>query len=247
MFGPFSLGEGFKKYFEVVHATDEATRNCVYRIRHEVYCEDLQYEPLNAEGKESDGFDHHSLHCLLRKSDSAHDLVGCSRLVLAQQDGEDFELPFERVCVDSIDRAIVDPARLPRKRIAEVSRLAVRGPYRKRKNERNTSLSINRDDFGTAEQPRFPYIPVGLYLGTLAIAHRREIDTLFVLTEPRLATHFARIGVKIVPIGSPIEHHGLRLPSVMHVPEIVSELRTFIRPIWTAINEQIDRHAKQSR
>ena len=245
MFGRFSLGEGFKKHFEVMHAADEPARSSVYRIRHEVYCDDLQYEPKRANGEESDGFDRHSLHCLLRKSSLEHDLVGCTRLVLAHQQDEDFELPFERLCADSIDRSIIDPARLPRERIAEVSRLAVRGRYRQRKNEKGTSLSLQREDFGSADQPRFPYIPVGLYLGTVAIAHRHGIDTLFVLTEPRLADHFAKIGVKILPIGSPIEHRGLRLPSVMNVPEIIAGLRIFIRPIWQAINDQIDAHAKQ--
>ena len=32
----FSLGEGFRKYFEVVSAFDEDTRNDVFGIRHEV-------------------------------------------------------------------------------------------------------------------------------------------------------------------------------------------------------------------
>src|SRR5580698_3828433 len=110
MFGRFNLGEGFKKHFEVMLAADEPMRNNVYRIRHEVYCEDLQYEPQRADGLESDNFDSHSLHCLLRKSSEEHDLVGCTRLVLARQQDEEFELPFERLCADSIDRSIIDPS-----------------------------------------------------------------------------------------------------------------------------------------
>lgn len=45
------------------------------------------------------------------------------------------------------------------------------------------------------------HIPVGLYLGTIEMAALHGIDTLFVLTEPRLAGHFSKLGVKTRQIG----------------------------------------------
>jgi N-acyl amino acid synthase of PEP-CTERM/exosortase system len=233
-------GERFRQYFEIVPGVTDQIRDDVYQIRHEVYCEDLRFEPLRSDRREVDEYDSHSLHCLMRRSDASRDLVGCTRLVLAQVDGVDYELPFERVCERAIDRSVLDPARLARHEIAEVSRLAVRARYRQRRHEAQLPISLATEDFGTAAQPRFPHIPVGLYLGSMAIARRAGIKLLFVLTEPRLAQHFSRLGVHIRPIGTPVEHRGERLPSVMCIDEIIDGLRRTVRPVWDAINEQID-------
>jgi N-acyl amino acid synthase of PEP-CTERM/exosortase system len=233
-------GERFRQYFEIVPGIIDEIREAVYQIRHEVYCEELHFEPVHPDHRETDDYDHHSLYCLMRRNDDSHEPVGCTRLVLAQKDGVDYQMPFEHTCADSIDRSLLDPAALPRHQIAEVSRLAVRSRYRQRKNEARTTISLTNEDFGTPTQPRFPHIPVGLYLASVAIARRHGLKTLFVLTEPRMAQHFSKLGVLIQPIGNAIEHRGARLPSVMHVDEIIRGLRPLMRPIWRIINEQID-------
>jgi N-acyl amino acid synthase of PEP-CTERM/exosortase system len=236
----FSLGEGFRRYFEVAAAFDEAGRNDVFGIRHEVYCEELGFEPVRADRRETDDYDRHSLHCLLRSVDDAHTLVGCNRLVLARPEDPDHPLPFERFCAATLDRSIIDPAKEARNAIAEVSRLAVRGRYRRRKGETRVPVVLNDEDFGTPNQPRFPYIPIGLYLAVVAMARHEGIETLFVLTEPRLAEHFAKLGVKITRIGGPIEHRGTRVPSMMEVSSIIKGLRFFMKPIWRVIDEEIE-------
>lgn len=110
---------------------------------------------------------------------------------------------------------------------------AVRRAYRRRKGEaRTTANSIEDGDFGTKAQPRFPYIPVSLYMGAIAIAARQGIDTLFVLTEPRLASHFAKLGVRITRIGGPIEHRGTRIPSMIDVRDVIDNMRLLMRPLW---------------
>jgi N-acyl amino acid synthase of PEP-CTERM/exosortase system len=244
----FSLGEGFKKYFEVATAFDETGRNEVFGIRHEVYCEELGFEPVRPDRMETDEYDRHSLHCLMRTSTEPVNLVGCNRLVVARPEEPDYPLPFERTCAATLDRSIIDPARLPRGSIAEVSRLAVRHHYRRRKGETKSALALSDDDFGTKDQPRFPYIPIGLYLAIVALAKREGVETLFVLTEPRLADHFSKLGVKITQIGGPVEHRGIRVPSMMDVNAIVKNLRFFVKPIWRVINEQIDEgYAKTGR
>jgi len=236
----FSLGEGFRKYFQVEPAFNDELRNAVYGIRHEVYCEELAFEPVRPDRRETDDYDRHSLHCLLRSSTNPATLVGCNRLVLARPGEPDFPLPFEHTCRATLDRSIIDPARLPRHTIAEVSRLAVRAQYRRRKGETKTALALSDDDFGTKDQPRFPYIPIGLYLAVIALAKREGVETLFMLTEPRLADHFAKLGVRITQIGGPVEHRGVRVPSMMDVNEVIAGLRFFVKPIWRVVVEEID-------
>ncbi len=236
-----SLAHGFRRYFRIDTALDEALHDDVYRIRHEVYCEDLGFEPIRPNGRETDVYDAHSIHCLLRTVDAPHERVGCARLVLTNPHSPRDPLPFEYACAEALDRSIIDPASLPRDRIAEVSRLAVRRTYRRRKGEAHSTVNrIEDDDFGTKAQPRFPYIPVSLYMGSIAIAARQGIDTLFVLTEPRLASHFAKLGVTITRIGGPIEHRGTRIPSMIDVQEVIANMRTLMKPLWREVLAEIE-------
>ncbi|MDD3352497.1 PEP-CTERM/exosortase system-associated acyltransferase [Zoogloea sp.] len=239
LFDRFSLGEGFKRYFEISAAFDSGRRDEVYGIRHEVYCEELGFEPVRPDRRETDEYDAHSLHCLMRTSTPPNALVGCNRLVLARPEDPDYPLPFERTCAATLDRSIIDPAKEDRHSMAEVSRLAVRAYYRRRKGETRSPVTISDEDYGSRDQPRFPYIPIGLYLGVIALAKQEGIETLFVLTEPRLADHFAKLGVKITQIGGPVQHRGTRVPSMMNVDSIIKGLRFFVKPIWRVVDEQI--------
>ena len=149
-------------------------------------------------------------------------------------------LPFERLCGTSIDHAVVDPARLDRRKIAEVSRLAVISRYRRRRGEQKVPLGIDESDFGTPDRPRFPYIAAGLYLGMVAQARHHGIETLFMLTERRLAKQLSRLGVSLQTIGAPIEHRGLRYPSMMSVEEVIDGLSFFVRPLFAVIAGEME-------
>jgi N-acyl amino acid synthase of PEP-CTERM/exosortase system len=234
-----NLAVGFRKYFTAVPALTDALKHSAYRIRHDVYCRDLGYEPVRPDGIETDAEDAHSMQCLLR-SNADGIYIGCIRLVLTDPVDPHRPLPIERLCAATIDRALVDPSALPRDRIAEVSRLAVVGAYRRRKGEAKRAAVISKSDFGTPDMPRFPYIPVGLYLGMIAQARQHGIERLFVLTEVRLAKHLSRLGVKVQRIGGPIEHRGARVPSMIVVNDVIAGFGVFVRPLFDVIAEQIE-------
>jgi N-acyl amino acid synthase of PEP-CTERM/exosortase system len=120
-----------------------------------------------------------------------------------------------------------------------VSRLAVISGYRLRRGEQGRPVGLTEESFGTRRLPRFPYIPVGLYLGTIELAAAHGIDTLFVLTEPRLAVHFARLGVAIKRIGSAVQHRGARVPSSMSVSGIIGGLNFLVRPLYKEIAKEV--------
>lgn len=232
------LGTSFKRYFEIVPALSDELRDHAYRIRHEVYCEELKYEPERPDRRESDEYDAHSLHCLIR-SLTRGNYVGCARLVLARPGNPRYPLPFEKTCASSIDRSIVDPRALPRDAIAEASRLAVVSRYRQRRGEQDRPYTLTDESFSGRPMPRFPYIPVALYLGTLALAALHGIETLFVLTEPRLASHFATLGVEIKQIGAAVAHRGTRIPCMMSVSSIIEGLNFIVRPLYRVIAEEV--------
>lgn len=234
------LGATFKQLFELIPALDDATMDQVFRIRHDVYCRDLGWEPMRPDGRETDEFDRHSVHCLLRRRETAEP-VGCTRLILARPEDPGFPLPFESSCIDALDRHLVDPSHLPRQTMGEVSRLAVVGQFRQRKGESETPASMNDSDFGgSGPRTRFPFIPVSLYLGAAAIALRCGVEHVFVLTEPRLASHFVRIGFDIRAVGRTIEHRGERVPSLLSSSKVVAGLRPLIRPMYQVIEQAVD-------
>jgi N-acyl amino acid synthase of PEP-CTERM/exosortase system len=237
---------GFRKYFTAVPAVTDELQRAAYRIRHDVYCRELSYEPLRADELETDEYDAHAAHCLL-KSKANGEFVGCIRLVFARPDDPSYRLPFERMCGAALDRSIVDPARLQRDTIAEVSRLAVISAYRRRQGERTSPGSVTRADFGTRKRPRFPYIPVGLYLGMIVLARRHGIETLFMLSEARLAGHLRRLGIRLQSLGPPVEYRGLRSPSMMSVSSIVAGLSPFVRPMFELVSNEIEECCSSSR
>jgi N-acyl amino acid synthase of PEP-CTERM/exosortase system len=238
--GILNLGTTYKKYFEVLPALTDELKDEVYRIRHQVYCEELKFEPERPDKRESDEYDAQSKHLLIRSVQTGQ-YIGCTRIVRARADDPQPLMPFEKSCEQAIDRSIADPRNLPRNSIAEISRLAVIAAYRKRKGDSKAPISISENDFGTFVQPRFPYIPVALYLGTLELARLSGIDTIFVLTEPRLASHFRKLGVDIQPIGSPIEHRGKRVPSMMSASRILNGMRFFFKPLYRTIASEVAR------
>jgi N-acyl amino acid synthase of PEP-CTERM/exosortase system len=236
-----NLGDAFKKYFEVVPAMTSELKDHVFRIRHNVYCEELKFEPVRPDGRETDAYDEHSLHCLLRSVNTG-EFVGCTRLIRTRPEDPYYPLPFERTCSETLDRSIIDPQNLPRHKIGEVSRLAVLSTYRRRKGEQGSVTGLSDESFGDAARPRFPYIPVGLYLGIIELSLQHGIDTIFVLTEPRLASQFARLGVKVERIGGAVTHRGERIPSMMNCRSIVDGLNFLTRPLYKVIASEVEHH-----
>lgn len=233
-----NLQQGFKRYFDVAPAVSDDLQDQAYGIRHRVYCEELGFEPVREDRRERDPYDARAMHVLVR-STKVDRFVACARLVRVDPDDPSSLLPVEKTCAHTIDRSILDPAKLPRDSIAEISRLAIVPEFRKRKGEQHTAIAVSEADFGKVDLPRFPYIQVSLYLGAIALAKQLGVETIFVLTEPRLASHLWRLGVRIRRIGGPVEHRGERVPSTMAVSSIDQNLPRSVRPLWQLICEQI--------
>jgi len=214
----------------------------VFRLRHQIFCEEFQLFETRPDGMETDDFDRHSLFLLLRSARTSEP-VGCVRVVMTDPDSPRSLLPFEKACGSMLERIVLDPGKLPRNSIGEVSRLGVAAKFRRRKGEQKTPAPLADDALHldpVAPNPRqFPYILVSLYLGSIALAEYSSINTLFTFTELRLVTHFAKLGVPIKPINSPIDHKGVRLPCVLDVRETIESFNPFVRGVYNEIKRQI--------
>jgi len=241
-----NLSKSFKSYFEIVPALTNTLRNEVFRVRHQVYCEELQYESIQANKLEIDEYDSHALHLLIRNTQT-NEFIGCTRIIRPQSENPSYLLPFEKLCAEALDRSIINPSQFPRHNIGEVSRLAVISSYRRRRGDSNRAINISEEDYGTLNQPRFPYIPIALYFGTVELARINNINYLFLLTEDRLANHFKKLGADVQVIGNSIEHHGKRVPSMLNVNQIISDIRFIFRPLYHQISTDIKKHIALSK
>lgn len=238
--------DGFSKYFEILPAIGDSEKAAAFRIRHSVYCEDLGWEAVRPDGMETDEYDAHALHCLIR-SRATGDYIGYVRLVRAAPDNPHAPLPFERTCGPALQRSLLDPATLPRNRIAEVSRLAIVGQFRRRRGEKHTPAGTIEESESGNQQPRFAWLLIGLYMGVFAIAARHGLEHLFLLSEPRLARHLNKIGITNTQIGQPTEHRGSRVPAVMDVNQVIENLEPLLKSVFTHVNAQLDAYSHAKR
>jgi len=233
-----TISQGYRRFFKVVPALTDELRAENYRIRHEVYCRELGFEQARADGLEADQFDERSLHCLVQ-SVSSGQYAGCARLVLVDPGKPQAPLPVEITCAATIDRSIIDSMAPDRSRIAEFSRLAVVGNYRRRQGEQDKPISFSEEDFGTATRPRQPYLALAVYMGLIALARHYGITTLFALTEHKLAMNLVRLGVNLRQIGEGVEHRGIRIPWIMSVDEIIEGMNFLARALFEVISREV--------
>ena len=194
---------------------------------------------VRADGLETDEYDGQARHCLVRNRASGEH-IGCVRLILAEPNGPRPQLPFETTCAGVLDRSIIDPARIDRNRIAEVSRLSIVGSYRRRRGEESSPGTVQDADFGTPERPRFPYLLVGLYMGVFALADMHGLEKLFLLSETRLARHLNKIGITNTRIGDAVEHRGMRAPAVMDVRQVIDRLDPLLGSVYSVVRSGLE-------
>ena len=107
------------------------------------------------DGHERQTCDAHAAHRSPRANDSGR-CIGCIRLILPNPQDPATLFPFAKTCAATIDRAIVDPAKIDRTRVAEVPRLAVASAYRRRKSDREAAGSISQEDSARPSAPASP-------------------------------------------------------------------------------------------
>jgi N-acyl amino acid synthase of PEP-CTERM/exosortase system len=228
----------FSKHWELVPAVTSELREEAYRIRHNVYCAELGFEPANAEGRERDEYDEHSRHLLIRCMWTGA-WAGCVRLVLRPADRPETLLPSEKICgataVGELDGAFAPSCA----NIAEISRLALAREFR------HARLAPHKDwitpsDLGTTAHAGALYLRLALYLGAIAWADRIGVEALLFLTEPRLAARLRKFGFPFKQVGTPVEHRGTRVLSLAHIDDPILRLPFYMRPIYRAIESEID-------
>ena len=233
----------FSSYLEPMIADTTELKNEVYQIRHNVYCEELNFEPIRENGLETDEFDAFSQYCLIHHRNSGH-YAGTVRLVTPKKEGE--LLPIEKYCLDSITNKELDPRNFPREQVCEISRLAVPKEFRRRQMDNFDGAAtgaINTSTYSDTELRCFPFIAVGLYFTAASLALNKEIKHAYVMMEPRLARSMRFIGIKFDQIGPVIDYHGRRAPYYINQSILLKNLsrgfKTMLVHISRNVNKQL--------
>jgi N-acyl amino acid synthase of PEP-CTERM/exosortase system len=207
------LSSHFSTHLKPIVVTEDALKKISYQIRHQVYCEELNFEPIKADKLEVDEYDEYSLPCMIQHGSSGT-FAGTVRLVCPQKDSE--TLPIIKYCLDGITDETLNPLRFPINEICEISRLAVPKQFRRRQTDNfkgSATGAIDISNYSKEDLRYFPLIAVGLYFAAAAAAlEQGKIKHAYVMMEPRLARSLRFIGIKFKQIGPVVDYHGDRAP-----------------------------------
>ena len=238
-----AISKHFSTFLTPVIASNEELCEEVYKIRHNVYCEELAFEPVREDGMETDDFDAWSQYCMIQHLNTQA-YAGTVRLVTPKKEGE--LLPLEKFCLHSISHPEFTPSHFKREEICEISRLAVPAQFRRRAMDKFAGAAtgaINETTYSEKELRCFPFIAIGLYLTAASLALSQGIRHAFVMMEPRLARSMRFIGIKFVQIGPTIDYHGQRAPYYINAELLLKNLtpgfKYMLKDIQSQVNKQI--------
>jgi N-acyl amino acid synthase of PEP-CTERM/exosortase system len=188
----------FLTTFRVQVADTPALREQAYRLRHQVYCIENQFEPRCADGMERDRFDHRAPHALLfhRHCDLP---VGTVRLILPDPERPAGSLPIHTACPPETMRA----AGLPARHTAEISRFAL---------SRSRLRYLQEAARNEAQDRRvLSFACLGLIGALRHVAVEHGITHTVAVMEPSLRRRLGMIGLPLEPLGAPVLYHGWRV------------------------------------
>lgn len=241
------ISKHFSEYLHAVVAFNNDDKSESYKIRHNVYCDELKFEETKLSGEETDDFDSHSVHCLIKHIPTSS-YAGTVRIVRTNSDTQ--LLPIEKYCISSIDDKSVHPSDFPRHEICEISRLAIPAKFRKRATDKfsgSATGAINEHVYSERELRCFPFIAVGLYLSAASVSQNLGIKHCFVMMEPRLARSLRFVGIPFDKVGPVVEYHGQRAPYYISRELLMNGLSTGFKSMLTMIENDVNKQFKKSK
>lgn len=228
----------FDEYFELIAADTPELKKEVFHLRYQVYCLELKlpgFEPWRFSRElEIDEYDARSVHYLMRHLPSGK-MAGTVRLVLADPKDPNRPFPIEVFAADHFYRSVIDPIKLPRRHVAEISRLVLAKDFRSRKGEHCMAYGTGNNirNIKVPEGRRhFPHPILGLFVAVYRISAEYGITHLYAGMEPTLNRMLVRFGMDLKPIGPDIEYYGPRQPYLGVADRMLAKIHEQRRDVW---------------
>jgi N-acyl-L-homoserine lactone synthetase len=212
------LAEAFDDEFRVVVADTPELRDASFALRHEVYCRELGFEPVRADGLERDAYDERARHYLLGHEPTG-EWAGSVRIVFADDAAGEIGLPFEAAGVRLLDPAPIDLTALPRASIGEISRFTIAAPFRRDRQEPSALL-------GTA------------LIAAAATAHS-GLGSAVCMMKPGLEQRLTTYGIRFTRLSEIVHHRGDRALFHMIPRTTCRNIHPELQGILTAIRSHL--------
>jgi N-acyl amino acid synthase of PEP-CTERM/exosortase system len=219
----------FTKHFSAVKAQTPEEYESAFRIRHEVFCEEIKIFEGNQSRLEHDNYDDYAEQCLIKHNRSG-DYAGCVRLIMPSDDSQ--ILPIEKQGLQYIEDKSVLPSNFNRNEIAEVSRILIPQIFRRRKIDKAAcaaNTGINIDLYDENDVRCFPFIAVGLYMACTAMFENRGKKHIYFMADPRLGKSMQVVGLTMTQIGPEFEYVGRRVPYYIDFENFLKNLKPSFR------------------
>ncbi|ALM90459.1 hypothetical protein AVL56_10705 [Alteromonas stellipolaris] len=229
----------FSRYSLVVAQNNEDRETC-FSTRHEVYCEEMNFEKERSTGLEIDRYDDYSVNCYIKHLPTG-DCAGTIRIIMPAIRNQ--ALPLEEKCIHAIEDKALVPAQLGRTSICEISRLAIPKSFRVRQLKAKAPFKPSgKQKVSKAESvllEHIPYLSLALYFIALSICVEQEMEYAYVLMEPKLARRLKMFGFNFERLGDPIDYNGLRAVYRIKPKSIESELTPALRSFLLRIKNDL--------
>jgi N-acyl amino acid synthase of PEP-CTERM/exosortase system len=230
----------FNEYFEIIDADSPELLRAVFRLRYQVYCIEQRAPGFEAsnypEGMESDCYDRHSAHMLLRHRPSG-DFVGTARLILADPLEPQKLFPTEQHT--RLDPTLVDLKKLSRQDIGEISRLVVVRQFNRRRDELLHAFQKGAtvEKWAPTRHRRFPHPILALAVGIIRMSVTNNVTHWLSVMEPALNRLLGLYGLELDPAGPLIEHHGQRQPYYVDLTKMLDRMRQKHTQFWELVTD----------
>lgn len=224
-----TISRHFSSFFVPVIAKSEKELNGAHKIRHDVFCKELQLFDATRKDFERDNYDNYAKQCLIQHERTG-DFSGTVRLIMPNSQEE--RLPIEDVATQHITNKAYLPSNFKRDEICEISRIAIPKCFRRRRIDQfegSARAVINEETYSEIEMRCFPLIAVGLYMAAAAIAIKEGKKHAFFMVEPRLARSMRYIGIKLIQIGDEFQYVGRRAPYYIAYDDFLQNLSPSFR------------------
>ncbi|SFU69647.1 PEP-CTERM/exosortase system-associated acyltransferase [Halomonas korlensis] len=234
----------FMQEFRFHLAVSKQQKQRIYRLRYEIYCEELAYEdPADRACRlEYDLYDQNALHCLIehRRTGLA---AACTRLVMPEPGSPD---PFDRLPMESyggrsLTHPSLHPAKLPTESYYEISRLAIARAFRPRiKGSEVPGVTDNPHDFSHEERATFSLLVSGLFLAGYALGCMSNKELAFAMMDPRLPRLLSIAGFHFTKVGDTIDFHGQRSAYCIGREQAQAGMRKELQPLFSYIHNELE-------
>ncbi len=237
----------FIQEFKFKLCITEHEKQLAYRLRHDVYCEELEYEEASDPIKklEFDIHDQNSIHCLIEHRRTGL-VAGCVRVVMPQASRPHplNQLPLQSYGSQSLTHAELHPDKLAQGSYYEISRLAVNRLFRIKLKDSSTSLESsttnhNATFFLTEERQLFPLLATSLFVTGYALGRQLGKIQVFAMMEPSLPRLLALTGFHFTKVGETINFHGRRSAYYINKQQAESGLKKSLLPLYLHIQQTL--------